>query len=102
MSNVIRSKRAWIFATALLLGTASLAFAQFGGTSGGVPRSPQLEFTQQEVQAEALVKTCNDLSKDGWDVFQVLPIWKILNQNGENELVPTRFQILGRRPLAAK
>jgi len=59
------------------------------------------EYTQQEVQANGLVETLNEMGKQRWEVFQVVPIWKFQDQGGGAEMAPIRYQILGRRPKAA-
>jgi hypothetical protein len=93
----IRSWRVWGTGLFLVLGLATLAFAQFGpGTSQHVQ-----EYTQQEVQANGLVETLNEMGKQQWEVFQVVPIWKFQDQGGGAEMAPIRYQILGRRPRAA-
>ena len=94
-------KRGWGLAAILLLGAATAAYAQFGG-GAPIPRpAPVLEYTSQEVQANLVDETLTALGKEKWEIFQVLPIYKFTNQNGENELIPQRFRIFGRRPAAA-
>jgi hypothetical protein len=59
------------------LGAATLANEQFGGMRGNPPQARR-EFTQKEVKADALVETCNDLSKQNWEIFQIIPSrWQI-------------------------
>ncbi len=53
-----------------------------------------MEYTQQEVQSGGLVEALNELGKQKWDVFQVVPLWKFEANNGETELTPQRYQIL--------
>ena len=100
-----RSSRPWRVAAALLvlavLGTATAALAQFGQLSPPPRPVSVLEFSQQEVQANALVATLNDMSKQHWDVFQITPVWSLRNQNGEAELIPKSYQVFGRRPVGA-
>jgi hypothetical protein len=100
MTDAIRSRRIWGFGLAVVLGAATLAYAQFGGgTTPVTPVSQAMEYTQQEVQSGGLVEALNALGKQKWDVFQVVPLWKFENNNGEAELTPQRYQILARRPL---
>jgi|GEM_PF-4721596 len=85
----------------LILILAKLSSAQFGEAQGK-PNSaaPAMEFTHQEVQAETVVQTLNDLSKQGWEIFQIVPTWTVGNQNGGTELTPKTYQVFGRKPLA--
>ena len=99
MALRIRSWRVWLPALVLMLGLTTLASAQLGG--GGSPGPRVQEFTQQEVQANALVETLNEMSKERWEIFQVVPIWKFQDQGGGAEMTPIRYQILGHRPKAA-
>jgi hypothetical protein len=97
MAVRIRSWRVWGPGLLLLLGLSTLAPAQFGG-GGGPSVAPTMEYTQQEVQANGLVETLNEMGKQRWEIFQVLPVWKFQDQGGGAELSPVRYQILGRRP----
>ena len=99
MALRIQSRRVWVTGSVFVLGLATLAFAQFGGT--GRPPVQVQEYTQQEVQANGLVETLNEMGKQRWEVFQVVPIWKFQDQGGGAEMAPIRYQILGRRPKAA-
>ena len=100
MSDAIRSWRNWGLGLAVVLGAATLALAQFGGGTTPVTPVPQAtEYTQQEVQANALVETLNELGKQKWEIFQVVPVWKFQNQGGDTEMTPHRYQIIARRPL---
>jgi hypothetical protein len=90
--------RSWGLALAIALGAASVVYAQFGGAPNGAVK----EFTHQEVQTALLVQTLNDLGKQNWEIFQVVPVWSITNRNGESELIPKAYQIFGRRTVAAK
>ena len=60
------------------------------------------EYLSQEVQPDAMVPTLNDLDAQGWEVFQVVPIWKVESFNGDSSLIPKSYQVFGRRPVAAK
>jgi hypothetical protein len=85
---------------ALVTGLAALGLAQQPG--GGKPAtSPHVrtEYVHQEVQADAVVQSLNDLDGQGWEVFQVVPTWQIKNENGEGALVPKSYQVFGRRPV---
>jgi hypothetical protein len=102
MSTFKRSvwlRGAWLWLSlAVVAGTAAVAYAQFGGA--GVPRErPRMEYLQQEVQADAIVQTLNDLDGQGWDLFQIVPAWSFKNDNGEATLIAKTYQVFGRRPL---
>ncbi len=101
MAQRIRSWRLWVPTLLVVLGISSLASAQFGG-SGGASLPTIQEYTQQEVQANALVETLNEMSKQRREVFQVIPVWKFQDQGGGAELVAVRYQVLGRRPREQK
>jgi hypothetical protein len=102
MSALKRSalfRGAWLWASLIVVaGTAAVAYAQFGGA--GFPRErPRMEYLQQEVQADAIVQTLNDLDGQGWDLFQIVPAWTLKNDNGETTLVAKTYQVFGRRAL---
>ena len=88
----------WIL-PCLVLFISAVAYAQVGTTTGSA-KPPMLEYLHQEVKSDAVVQTLNDLSKQGWEVFQLMPNFTIKNDNGETSLSPTGYQIFGRRPLA--
>jgi hypothetical protein len=83
---------------ALLVSSAALAYAQLGG-SGAATSRPKQEYLHQEVQADEIVKTLNDLDGQGWDLFQIVPVWKFNNDNGNATLEAKSYQVFGRRPL---
>jgi hypothetical protein len=95
MALQLHSGRVWGTGVLLVVGFATLAFAQFGP---GQPIPRLQEYTQQEVQANALVETLNEMAKQRWEIFQVVPIWKFQDQGGGAEMSPVRYQVLGRRP----
>ena len=85
---------AWVL---IIVGSATLVFAQFG--PGGPPK-PRLEYHKQEVPASTFVTTVNDLDGQGWDVFQVVPVWTIERGNDDQtKLVPQAYEVFARRPL---
>ena len=87
---------AWAWAL-VLAGSATLAFAQLG--AGNLPR-PRLEYHKQEVPASTFVTTVNDLDGQGWEVFQVVPVWTLERGNDEQtKLVPQSYEVFARRPL---
>jgi hypothetical protein len=94
--------RHWIFwAIALVAGSAVIASARQDGRGGAEKGRPRLEYLSQEVQSEAIVQTLNDLDGQGWEMFQVVPVWKFRNENGESALEAKSYQVFGRRPLKA-
>ncbi len=57
---------------------------------------------QQEVQAGSITQSLNDFDKQGWEIFQVIPVWQVKNENAETLLVPRAYEVFGRRPIGAK
>lgn len=99
MMDFVRSRRGWLLGLVLGLGVARLAFAQLGGVAPD-PRPATKEFTQQEVQAALVVQTLNDLGKQRWEIFQIVPTWTINNANGATEMVPKSYQVFARRTVS--
>jgi hypothetical protein len=95
MAMRIRSWRVWGPLLVLVLGISTLGLGQIGGK--GADSAQVQEYTQQEVQANALIETLNELGKERWDVFQVIPVWKFEDKGGGAEMTPVRYQVLGRR-----
>src|SRR4051812_44089932 len=93
MAMRMRSWQVWGPLLLLVLGLTTLASAQRGEAPGMAVQ----EYTQQEVQANALVDTLNEMGKEHWEVFQVVPIWKFQDQGGGAEMSPIRYQVLGKR-----
>ena len=99
MMRLNRSPRRWLLAFALILmGVASLAYAQ----APARPARPRMEYLSQEVQADAIVPTMNDLDAQGWDLFQVIPSWQVKGEGGEATLVAKTYQVFGRRQVMGK
>jgi hypothetical protein len=99
MAMRIRSWRVWGLGLVLLIGLTTMAFAQYGGVGSTAkpPAPPTMEYTQQEVLANSLVETLNEMGKQHWEIFQVVPVWKFQDQGGGAEMAPIRYQIIGRR-----
>jgi hypothetical protein len=93
-----------LVATILILASAGLAYAQIAGNPAQPVKAAGTvqEFTHQEVQAAAVVATLNDLSKQGWEVFQIIPAWTIKNEDGAMEITPKFYEVFARRPAASK
>ncbi len=106
MATLLTTKRGGWLGLVVLLVATTVALAQLGGEKAGgkgADAAPVLmEYTQQEVQANAVVQTLNDLAKQRWEVFQIVPYWTLRNQNGENELAPKNYEVFARRPIAPK
>jgi hypothetical protein len=64
-----------------------------------VDQAARMEYLHQEVLADSVVQTLNDLDGQGWNIFQIVPTWQFKNDNGENALVPRGYQLFGKRPL---
>jgi hypothetical protein len=92
----LTSVRLWV-ALVLLVMVARVALAQVGGAPTPRPRV-KMEYVHQEVQADAVVQTLNDLDGQGWNIFQIVPTWQLKNENSEGALVPKTYQVFGRRP----
>jgi hypothetical protein len=92
-----------LVATILVLASAGLAYAQLAGNSAQPAKAAgAYEFTHQEVQAASVIATLNDLSKQGWEVFQIIPAWTIKNDDGATELTPKFYEVFARKPAASK
>jgi hypothetical protein len=100
MPNHWSTARILVLSSLMLVGAsvATIAFAQVGGEAP-VVRQTVYEFAEQEVLADAIVPTLNDLSKQSWEIFQVVPAWSIRNANGATELVARSYQVFARRPV---
>jgi hypothetical protein len=90
-----------VLAVALLV-LAGIGTSLLAGQGAAKPPGRRFEFVNQEVQADALTQTLNDLDGQGWDIFQVTPSWAIRNENGEAQLAPRAYMIFGRRPFGGK
>jgi hypothetical protein len=91
----------WL-ALALLAALGALAYAQQpNAASTGAQAIVHMEYLHQEVQADAIVQTLNDLDGQGWSIFQIVPAWQLKNENGEASLVARTYQVFGRRPARA-
>jgi hypothetical protein len=86
---------------AALLLIAVLAAASSGQVAGKGP-ARHFEYVHQEVQANVLTQSLNDLDGQGWEVFQIVPSWAIKNENAETVFTPRAYVVFGRRPIAAK
>jgi hypothetical protein len=98
MNTFMRSRRGLLLGLIVVFCAARFALAQLGAAK---PKQEILEFTQQEVQAAQVVPTLNDLAKQRWEIFQVVPVWTVTNANGGTDMVPKSYQIFGRRPVGS-
>jgi hypothetical protein len=104
MTSRGKTVRFALVAVILAVASAGLAFAQLGAGQAPLVKTAGVvqEYTHQEVQAASIVATLNDLSKQGWDVFQIIPSWTIKNEDGTTDLTPKTYQVFARRAAAAK
>jgi hypothetical protein len=83
--------------------TAAWALAQQAkpgaGAGGAEPAQVRMEYVNQEVQANAITQTLNDLDSQGWSIFQVIPSWQVKGEGGEAALEPRAYIVFGRRPI---
>jgi hypothetical protein len=83
----------------LITGLAALAYGQIGGAK---PPSRHFEYVHQEILANTLTQSLNELDGQGWEVFQVVPSWQIKNENGETIFSPRAYEVFGRRVVTPK
>lgn len=62
------------------------------------PRTP-LEFTTIAASSEGVVDSLNNLDRQGWDVMQIIPVWKLSQDSGATELQASSYRIFAKRPL---
>lgn len=77
---------------------AALAPAHGRRVAEPAPRTP-LEFTTIAASSEGVVDSLNNLDRQGWDVMQIIPVWKITNDAGATELQASSYRIFAKRPL---
>jgi hypothetical protein len=83
----------------LIAGLSALAYGQIGGAK---PPSRHFEYVHQEILANTLTQTLNELDGQGWEVFQVVPSWRIKSENDETILSPRAYEVFGRRIITPK
>lgn len=91
--------RLWAALALVGAGTALALAQQAGGDRAAQRPRVRMEYVHQEVQADAVVQTLNDLDSQGWNIFQIVPTWQFKNENSEGALIPKTYQVFGRRPL---
>jgi hypothetical protein len=98
--KVSRNPRIVIATTLLIL----FLFAPFAISQINPAKPPtrHFEYVHQEVLIADLTKSLNDLDGQGWEVFQVVPIWQIKNDNAETLLAPRAYELFGRRAATPK
>lgn len=104
MAFSLSRKVRWVLAGVLVLGAVAAAWRP-GETPASAAQDQaqagrRLEYTSVGVSSPNIVEAMNNLDKEGWKVFQVIPIWKFNNDAGQNELVPMSYQVFANRPLA--
>ena len=98
--NASRNTRIVLVATLLLvIGLTALAYGQIGGAK---PVTRHFEYLHQEIQANSLTQSLNELDGQGWEIFQLAPSWQIKNENAETVLSPRAYEVFGRRAIAPK
>lgn len=99
------SQRRSSSALLLLIFLAFAAFAAaatFARSSNNKDRSAEKrhwEYLREEADAANVVAKLNELDRDGWDVFQVVPVWNVKNDDGSTSLVPQKYQVFGKKAL---
>jgi len=78
--------------------SAAVVFAQFRGPGPAGPGGrPRFEYLQREVETDGIADKLNDLSKEGWMVFQVVPIYSMEENGASTKAVPHSYQVFARR-----
>lgn len=77
---------------------AALAPAHGRRVAEPAPR-PASEFTTISASSEAVVDSLNNLDRQGWDVMQIIPVWKLSQEEGVTELQASSYRIFARRPV---
>ncbi len=96
------SIRYTIVVGAFLALACAYPFASAQTKPAGDPHKTRLEYTMVSVVRTDVSETMGNLDKEGWQVFQVVPVWKIGNDNGSGELEAIRYDVFAKRPLEAK
>jgi hypothetical protein len=100
MTRLRAAFRPWLLAAVSLVAvTAAFAVARPSDEPQDRAERPHQEYLSQEVQAESIVPTLNDLDQEGWELFQIIPVWTVRPDNGDSSLVPKSYQVFGRRPI---
>ncbi|MEO6807912.1 MAG: hypothetical protein ABI353_02230 [Isosphaeraceae bacterium] len=100
MTRLRATFRPWLLAAVSLVAvTAAFAVARPSDEPKDQAERPHQEYLSQEVQAEAIVQTLNSLDQEGWDLFQVVPLWNIGADVGGTKLEAKTYQVFGRRPV---
>jgi hypothetical protein len=98
--ETLRARRiALVSSLVLIAGLSALAYGQIGGAK---PPARHFEYLHQEILANTLTQSLNELDGQGWEVFQVVPSWKIKNENDETILSPRAYEVFGRRVITPK
>ncbi len=77
---------------------AALAPAHGRRVADPAPR-PASEFTTIAASSEGVVDSLNNLDRQGWDVMQIIPVWKLSQDAGATELQASSYRIFARRPV---
>jgi len=75
-----------------------VVFAQFRPPGAAGPGGrPRMEYLHREVETDGITDKLDDLSRDGWMVFQVVPIWTLEKEGDDTKLIPRSYQVFARR-----
>ena len=84
-----------LLAAALVFAAFACGFGRMGSASAqATPKPTVFEYTLRDVATEQAIDTSNDLGKQGWEIYQAMPVWHFEN----SELRPTRYVLFAKRP----
>ncbi|GAC1308724.1 MAG: hypothetical protein NVSMB14_13210 [Isosphaeraceae bacterium] len=98
----LMSARGLLLVVAFVLLAAITIIGRSSANSERRVERQHLEYVREEVEAANVVAKLNELDRDGWDVFQVVPTWNVKNDDGSTSLVPQKYQIFGKKPIVLK
>ena len=83
-----------LLAAILICVAAAYAFGRLGDAHAQqTPKATVFEYTQRDVAIEQSVEASNDLGKQGWEIYQAMPVWHFEN----SEIRPVRYVLFGKR-----
>ena len=90
------AKRGSLLGLVLVLAASAYTLAQVAGRAepaAAAAKPVTFEYTQRDVQTDQMVDSANDLGKQGWEVFQAMPVWHFEN----TEIRPVRYILFAKR-----
>ncbi|MDE2506917.1 MAG: hypothetical protein KGM43_06885 [Planctomycetota bacterium] len=94
MPALTPSKGTSLFLAALICAAAAFALGRAGTASAqATPKPTVFEYTQREVHVDQSVDASNDLGKQGWEIYQAIPVWRFEN----DDLKPVRYVLFAKR-----